>query len=89
MKKLSAGKLLRIPVSYVDGRWECEYGGVVPAAPDSQAELLIASKSITDPHFLARMKAPSTVKVLEENEVLLAYLATKDKSQLTADQKKA
>lgn len=87
MKKSYSEKILRVPVRYVDERWEFEYGGIVPVAPGSQAELMIASKSITDPDFLARMTAPSKIKVLNENVTLLAYLAIKDNSHLTENQK--
>jgi hypothetical protein len=88
MKKSPPDKFLRIPVRYVDKQWECQYGGIVPVAPDTAAELIIASKSITDKAFLGRMKAKSNIKVLNQGVGLLAYLATKEQSSLTADQKK-
>jgi hypothetical protein len=88
MKKSPSDKFLRIPVRYVDERWECEYGGIVPVAPDTVAELIIASRSITNKDFLGRMKSESCIKVLDEGTVLLAYLATKEKSTLTKEQEK-
>ena len=88
MKKLPSNRLLKVPVRYIDDRWECEYGGVVPVARGTEAELLIAGKSIIDKNFLARLKLKSVIKVLNEGSILLACLATKDQLQLTDDQKK-
>ena len=88
MKKSPSDRLLRIPLRYVDERWECEYGGIVPVAPDTKAELVINSRSITDKRFLERMKAKSSIKVLDQGVILLAYLATKEQSRLTEDQRK-
>ncbi len=88
MKKSPSDRFVRIPVRYVDEQWECLYGGVVPVAPDAEAELIIARKSITDEGFLGRMYAKSSIKVLGEGVSLLTYLATKDKVSLTEDQKR-
>jgi hypothetical protein len=80
-------KLLRIPIRFLDGQWECEYGGLVPVKNDTAAELLIAERLISDKSFLERMRAKSNIKVLEQGTKLLAYLATKD-TQFTDEQKK-
>ncbi len=88
MKRSRPDRFLRIPVRYVEGHWECRYGGVVPVAADTEAELLIHSRSITDDSFHDRMTAKSSIKVLDEGVALLAYLATKDQKQLTDAQKK-
>ena len=88
MKKSSpSDRYVRIPVRYVDERWECAYGGVVPVAKDSEAELIINSKSITDRDFLAQMRAKSCVKVLDRGAKWLVYLATKDQSTLSDELK--
>jgi hypothetical protein len=89
MKKSSFDKFLRVPLRYVDDRWECEYGGIVPVSPGTVAELVINSRSITDKTFLDRMMAKSSIKVLDLDEgvTLLAYLATKKQKGLTDEQK--
>ena len=88
MKKSLSDRFLRIPVRYVEDCWECGYGGIVPVAPDTEAELVINSRSITDKSFLERMRFKSRTKVLEQGVTLLAYLATKEQTQLTDAQKK-
>jgi hypothetical protein len=88
MNKSPSDRFLRIAVRYVDDRWECEYGGIVPVAPDAKAELIVGDKSITDKSFLDRMRAKSSIKVLEQGVRLLAYLATKEQAQLTNEQQK-
>lgn len=87
MKKSTSGKLLRIPIRHVENQWECEYGGIVPVAPDAKGDLLINSRSIIDKSFLHRMTAKSSMKVLDQGTTLLAYVATKDKAKLTEEQK--
>lgn len=76
MKKSQSDRFLRIPIRYVDGRWECEYGGIVPVALDTEAELIINIRSITDQGFLARMKALSSIKVLDEGVKLRLSIST-------------
>ena len=88
MKKTRTDKLLRVPIKYVDGRWECGYGGIVPVEQDTVAELIVNDKAITDKDFLRRMRAPSHIKVLDEHVTLLAYLATKDQKGITEAQRK-
>lgn len=88
MNKSPPARLLRIPVRYVEDRWECAYGGVVPVANNTKAELVIRSDAIGDQSFLQRMRAKSSIKVLDEGVVLHAYLATKDQKGLTDEQKR-
>jgi hypothetical protein len=83
---MTSDRLLKIPVRFVDGIWECEFGGIVPVAPGTDAELVIHRRSINDQAFLKRMTAKSSIKVLHQGTTLLACLATKDQSQLTNDQ---
>lgn len=76
-------RLLRIPMRCIDGRWECEYGGLVPVAPDTTAEIVVSSRQINDPAFLKRMTQKGSIRVLEEGTPLLAYLATKEQTKLS------
>jgi hypothetical protein len=86
MKKTPFDRFFRIPVRYVDDRWECEYRGIVPVAANTEADLIVKKKSITDKEFLDRMNAKSSIKVLDEGASLLVYLATKEATSLTAEQ---
>jgi hypothetical protein len=53
MKKKSSDRFLRIPIRYVDERWECAYGGVVPVEQGTEAELIVNTISIEDRFFLS------------------------------------
>lgn len=88
MKKSSSDRLLRIPVRFVEDRWECAYGGIVPVAHDTEAELVINSRAIGDKSFLERMQAKSSIKVLDQGVLLYAYLATKEQKGLTDGQRR-
>lgn len=48
-------KRLKLPVHLVNGRWELFYGGAVPVAEGTQAEMVIDSARITDKDFLHRV----------------------------------
>ncbi len=87
MTKPSSHKLLRIPVRYVEGNWECKYGGVVPVDHGTEAELVVSSKSVTDEAFLEMVTTKSKLKALEQGVTLHAWLATKDQEELTEEQK--
>jgi hypothetical protein len=87
MKKSSSDRDLRIPVRFVDDRWECAYGGVVPVVNGSEAELVLNGRAISEQSFLGRMKAKDTIPVLDQDAALYAYLATKDQSDLSGQSK--
>lgn len=88
MKKSPPDGFLRIPVRFIEERWECEYGGAIPVGDNTTGELVISRRSITDKPFLERMRAKSSIKVLDQDVKLFAYLATKDQAQLTDSLKK-
>lgn len=78
-------RLLRIPMRHISGRWEGEYGGLIPVDSGTTAELVIESRKITDAAFLKRMTQKGSIRVLKEGTPLLACLATKEQTQIPAD----
>lgn len=68
---------LRIPVRYVDGAWECSFGGEVPIKEGTEAELLVEGAAISDTAFLEKMELPGRYKVLDEGTPLLVALTVK------------
>jgi hypothetical protein len=57
---------VRIPVTNVDGGWECALGGGVPAVDGATAEIVIDSDKISDKRFLAAIESKGRHKVLPE-----------------------
>jgi hypothetical protein len=68
---------LRIPVRWVDGEWECDFGGRVPVRDRAEAEILVARASLADKTFLKIIERRAIHKVLEEGARLLVGLTVK------------
>lgn len=68
---------LRIPIRYVDGRWECTFGGLVPVAEGTEAELVVERRAIVDKDFLRTMDKPTRHRVLGEGAKLLVRVTVK------------
>jgi hypothetical protein len=71
MTKGYSGCRLRIPVRWVDGAWECEFGRQVPVKLDAEAELVVSRVSIPDRTFLEMMEREGRHKVLDQGAQLL------------------
>lgn len=76
---------LRIPVRYVDGRWECALGGVVPVAEGTEAELVVERQAIVDKAFLQTLDRPTRHRVLGEGAKLLVRVTVKPEKPLPPD----
>ena len=68
---------LRVPVRFVDGLWECAFGGAVPVKNGTEAELVVPRTSISDKTFLKTMERKGRHKVLDEGTPLLVCLTIK------------
>jgi hypothetical protein len=55
-------KKLRLPLLFVDGKWELEFGGQVPVPYGTTAEILVDVSKITDRSFSEKMLARSRPK---------------------------
>lgn len=82
-------KTVTVPVLRVGNRWEFFYGGDVPVADGTRAELRVEASSLSDPRFLNRISAETTVKVLEEGAPLLVALSDPDCEPLLMDGSRA
>ena len=84
MKNSPSARLLRIPVNYVDGVWECGFGGgAIPVKRGTKAELVLDRQSIADKEFLETMERRDHHKVLDEGACLLVSLSIKSESRPT------
>ena len=81
MRKTPSARPLRIPVRYVNGTWECAWGGAVPVQNDTEAELIVQRTVVSDKAFLEAMNRKGRHKVLDEGTKLLVCLTLKAKSQ--------
>jgi hypothetical protein len=80
MSKGPSSRLLRIPVTFVDGKWEFKLGGEVPIKEGSGAELVIRRSSISKSDFLEMMEKKDKFKVLNEGTCLLVSLTVKSET---------
>ena len=82
MSKTHSTRRLRIPVRFVDGTWECAWGGVVPVKNDTEGELVVQRAAIADDAFLETMERKGRHKVLDEGTTLLVCLTVKRNSDV-------
>lgn len=67
-------KRVKLPVQWVDGRWEFLYGGGIPVREGSYAELSVALHAIEDESFRKRVTQEVVVKVFDEERPLIVAL---------------
>ena len=79
MGRTHSTRRLRIPVRFVDSRWECTWGGVLPVKIGTEAELFVERSAIADKAFLETIERKGRHKVLGEGTTLLAATVGKIK----------
>jgi hypothetical protein len=77
MTRASSNRLLRIPVRFVEGHWETQLGGPIPATDGAGAVLTLDRRSISDNEFLKAMDLRGRHKVLGQGTRLLISLSVK------------
>lgn len=82
MRRKASEKCLRVAMRLVEGQWQMASGGELPVIEGTEGEMIINVKSITDPKFLARMKARDNIKFLPQGTILRAYLVLRNKEAL-------
>lgn len=70
------GRLIDLPVQYVNGKWEVIFGGEVPVREGTYATLRIRERAIEDSSFRNAIDQEIVVKVLDEGTVLHAALSS-------------
>lgn len=71
-------KRLKLPVQLVNGRWEFFYGGAVPVAEGTHAEMMVESAHITDKDFLERVTQHVVTQCLPRGTELMVALSVPD-----------
>ena len=67
---------VKIPVKYVNGTWELLYGGPLPVADNSSAELTVSTNNITDERFRDALTKTRWVPILgAETQLYVAITA--------------
>jgi hypothetical protein len=77
MTKGLSARRLRIPAQFIDGAWECRFGGQIPVKPGTHAEIIVDRASVSDAAFLKTLEAKDLHKVLDEGAILLIGLTVK------------
>lgn len=70
-------KMIRVPVSLVQGRWEFLYGGAVKVKEGACGELHLDKMYFTDQKFLKALTEKKRISVLEAGVELLVALTVK------------
>lgn len=79
---------IRLPMILRDGIWEPEFGGTIPVADGTKADLQIELSEITDKEFARRITAKSSLRILDRGTTLRAYLTTKTLNGVSEEQRK-
>jgi hypothetical protein len=82
MAKGRTARRLRIPAQFIDGAWECKFGGQIPVEPGTNAEIIVDRGSISDAEFLKTLEAKDFHKVLDEDAILLVGLTVRPENPL-------
>lgn len=82
------GKLVRIPMRFIDGEWVFEFGGSPPAVHGTAGELVMPRSKLTDDDLLRKLTEISRVRILDQGTVLRAYVVVKEPWELTEEQEK-
>lgn len=70
-----SSKIIRVPVTLVEGRWEFLYGGAVKVVEGAMGELHLNRSYFTDTEFLNAMTEQLRVSILEEGTDLRVSLS--------------
>jgi hypothetical protein len=82
MAKGHTARRLRGPAQFIDGAWECKFGGQIPVGPGTNAEIIVDRGSISDAEFLKTLEAKDFHKVLDEDAILLVGLTVRPENPL-------
>lgn len=81
------GKLMRLPMRYIDGQWVLEHGGDLPIIHGTPGELLVEARHVEDSPqkrlFMEEMFTP----ILDAGTTLMAIVDVQDWCEVTEEQK--
>lgn len=75
---MANARKLKVPVRFVDGHWELEYGGDVPVVNGTRGTLEVSEAAITDADFREALTRAEILHVLDEGTDLLFLLNVRD-----------
>lgn len=79
-----APKLYRLPVRFVDGAFELEFGGALPLEDGTKGELIVNEHKITDGALLKALRSKKTIKILDKGSKLVVMLSN-SRPELVSD----
>jgi hypothetical protein len=80
------GKLMRIPMRYIDGEWVIEFGGDLPIEHGTAGELLLEARRVQDSIGKRLFLGETIIPILDASTTLLAAVDVRDWSEITQDQ---
>lgn len=82
------GKLIRLPMMFVDGQWVLEYGGDLPVGHGARGELLVEAQAVPDCAEKELFLCGERFEILPEGTPLLAIMEVRDPSSIGDEQAK-
>ncbi|SFL57339.1 hypothetical protein [Shimia aestuarii] len=79
----------RLPIRFVDGAFEMEFGGAVPVADGAECELIISEDKISDPALLKSLRSKKAIRILEKGTKLIAMLSGSRPEEVTDELRQA
>jgi hypothetical protein len=73
--KVSASKVLHLPIKFSDGMVMLEFGGPLPLKEGEKGELVISAGSIDDPALIDRYTQRNSIRLLPQGAELLVMLS--------------
>lgn len=82
------GKLVRLPMKYIEGQWVLECGGDLPVSHGASGELLLEAASIEPSSAKDLFLEDERVKILPEGAALRILMDVRDWSSISDEQAK-
>ena len=79
----------RLPLRFIDGAFELQFGGAVPLFDGTLCELIVTEDKISDPKLLESLSVKKAIKILDEGTKLVAMLSGSHAELVSGELRKA
>lgn len=77
---------IKLPVRFINGQWELTYGGAIPVAEETAAEMTLEASALTDERFRKAVTQKRRIRILDAGtELLIALKPARELSQAVRD----
>jgi hypothetical protein len=81
------GKLMRLPMRYIDGQWVLDHGGDLPVIHGTSGELLVEARRVEESPQKRLFMEEKLTPILSAGTTLMAIVDVQDWRELTEEQK--